>query len=166
MTLHRPANVDEENHLHNLVNTILLHAAGIPVVFPIHPRTANCLDDNLLHSEHLILTEPMGYLEFNYLIQHAKAVITDSGGITEETTVLGVPCMTLRDSTERPETITEGTNELVGTNPDNLKTYFERIHAGEWKTGSIPELWDGQTAKRIIHHLETLLNHSFKNGGA
>jgi UDP-N-acetylglucosamine 2-epimerase (non-hydrolysing) len=96
-------------------------------------------------------------LEFNYLVQHAKAVITDSGGVTEETTVLGVPCMTLRNSTERPETVTIGTNELLGTDPSVLAPAFEKLFAGQWKQGSIPPLWDGKTGERIVSHLERVL---------
>ena len=89
-------------------------------------------------------------MEFIFLVKHAKGVITDSGGITEEATVMGVPCMTLRDTTERPETITVGTNELVGTDPDALSPFLSRLFAGEWKKGAIPEKWDGKTAKRIL----------------
>ena len=96
------------------------------------------------------MTEPLGYLEFNYLVESSKAVITDSGGITEETTIMGVPCMTLRDSTERPETITMGTNELLGTNPDAIAPAMKKLLSGKWKKGSIPPLWDGHTAERII----------------
>jgi len=92
----------------------------------------------------------MGYLEFNYLVEKSKAVITDSGGITEETTVMGIPCMTLRDSTERPETITIGTNELIGTNPAAIKGSLELLFSGNWKKGKIPEKWDGKAAERII----------------
>ncbi len=95
----------------------------------------------------------MSYLEFNYLVKHAKGVITDSGGITEETTVMGVPCMTLRTSTERPETCTIGTNELLGTEPAALKLALGKLFNGEWKKGSIPPLWDGKTAKRIVEVL-------------
>jgi UDP-N-acetylglucosamine 2-epimerase (non-hydrolysing) len=95
-------------------------------------------------------------LEFNYLVENALAVITDSGGITEETTVMGVPCMTLRDNTERPETVHVGTNELIGTNPNAIKPALEKLFAGEWKKGAIPELWDGNTAKRIVAILKNL----------
>ena len=95
----------------------------------------------------------MFYLEFNYLLQHA----TDSGGITEETTVMGVPCLTLRDNTERPETVTIGTNELVGTDPSAIKPVMDKLFSGQWKEGSIPELWDGKTGSRIVTHLEKLL---------
>jgi len=102
--------------------------------------------------------DPQGYLEFNYLVKHAKGVITDSGGITEETTVMGVPCLTLRDNTERPETVSVGTNELIGTNPANLGPALKRLMEGRWKKGTIPEKWDGQAAIRIVAELERLLS--------
>ena len=101
----------------------------------------------------LKIVEPMGYLEFNYLVENAKAVITDSGGITEETTVMGVPCLTLRNNTERPETCTIGTNELIGTDPENIKPALDRLFSGEWKKGGIPEKWDGHAAERIVNCL-------------
>jgi UDP-N-acetylglucosamine 2-epimerase (non-hydrolysing) len=110
---------------------------------------------NIGHQQ-LYTIEPLGYLEFNYLVENALAVITDSGGITEETTVMGVPCMTLRDNTERPETVNVGTNELIGTNPSAIKPSLEKLFAGKWKKGAIPELWDGYTAKRIISILKNL----------
>ena len=110
-------------------------------------------------NERLIQIDPQSYLEFIYLIKNSRAIITDSGGITEEATVLGIPCMTLRDSTERPETVTLGTNELVGTNPKNLAPYLEKAVKGDWKKGVIPELWDGKTSERIIAKLlELYLN--------
>ena len=99
---------------------------------------------------------PLGYLEFNYLIERAKGVITDSGGITEDTTVLGVPCLTLRDTTERPETCEIGTNMLVGTNQDRIKLALNRLFSGNWQKGSIPPLWDGKAARRIVQHLLTI----------
>ena len=157
VTLHRPANVDEEHGLLGLLRAIVSGAKGLPVVFPVHPRTAKVLGQVDLEFENLYLVEPLSYLEFNYLVERAKAVITDSGGITEETTVMGVPCMTLRDSTERPETVTVGTNELLGTDPGALPSAFERLFAGQWKKGSIPEKWDGKTAERIVGHLEEIL---------
>ena len=101
--------------------------------------------------------DPLGYLEFNYLVKYARGVITDSGGITEETTVLGVPCLTLRDNTERPETITIGTNELIGTDPSNLPPALARLMAGQWKKCAIPLKWDGKAAERIVEYLERLL---------
>lgn len=155
MTLHRPANVDEEAKLKELIDEIVNNVSNMPIVFPVHPRTAKMLENIGIQADNLFMIEPLGYLEFNYLVKNAKAVITDSGGITEETTVMKVPCMTLRDNTERPETITVGTNELVGTNPKNVKPYLDKLFAGEWKEGGIPELWDGKTAERIISHILT-----------
>ena len=102
--------------------------------------------------------DPLGYREFNYLVENARAVVTDSGGITEETTVMGIPCMTLRDNTERPETIKIGTNELLGTDPKAIKPAMEKLFAGEWKKGEIPELWDGHTSERIVECLVKIEN--------
>ena len=157
VTLHRPNNVDGKNKLTALLEEIVRGARGLPIVFPVHPRTANNLARLGFTPNGLHMIEPLSYLEFNYLVKHAFAVITDSGGITEETTVMGVPCMTLRDSTERPETITLGTNELVGTDSAKLRPYMNRLFAGEWKKGAIPPLWDGKAAERIVGHLELLL---------
>ena len=174
MTMHRPANVDEENHLRAMMEQIIDNVHGLPVIFPIHPRTAKLLlgdrtakglqDASLQDASKMLqerfpnlhIVEPMGYLEFNYLVERAKAVVTDSGGITEETTVMGVPCITLRDNTERPETCTVGTNELIGTNPAAIKPALDKLFAGEWKKGAIPELWDGHAAERIIEILSAL----------
>ena len=153
MTLHRPANVDEEAKLKSLIDEIVKGANDKPVIFPVHPRTAKILKRTGVVSNNLHLIEPLGYLAFNYLVKNAFAVITDSGGITEETTVMGVPCMTLRDNTERPETITIGTNELVGTNPDHIQPFMDKLFNGKWKKGDIPPLWDGNTAKRIVQDL-------------
>lgn len=156
MTLHRPANVDEEQKLKELMDTIIASSKGLPLIFPVHPRTAKMLQGIGIDAPNLHMIDPLGYLEFNYLVKHAKAVVTDSGGITEETTVMGVPCMTLRDNTERPETCTVGTNELIGTNPAAVPPAFERLLSGNWKKGGIPELWDGNTAERIVHHICTI----------
>ena len=171
MTMHRPANVDEETHLRALMEQIITNVHGEPIVFPIHPRTAkifyglwgtatDSVEENraALHKvfPNLYIVDPMGYLEFNYLVQHSRAVVTDSGGITEETTVMGVPCITLRDNTERPETCTVGTNELIGTNPAAVKPALDKLYAGEWKKGEIPELWDGHAAERIVEILANL----------
>lgn len=177
MTMHRPANVDEENHLRAMMEQIIDNVHGLPVIFPIHPRTAKILKDlwkptpnpslkggEIENSEEILaklfpnlhIVEPLGYLEFNYLVERAKAVVTDSGGITEETTVMGVPCITLRDNTERPETCTVGTNELIGTKPEAIKPALDKLFAGEWKKGAIPELWDGHAAERIIAILAEL----------
>jgi UDP-N-acetylglucosamine 2-epimerase (non-hydrolysing) len=156
MTLHRPANVDEESKLKFLIEEIIQNSHDLPLVFPVHPRTGKILEHLGIVHPKLHTIEPFGYLEFNYLVDNAKAVITDSGGITEETTVMGVPCMTLRDNTERPETITIGTNELLGTDPKTIKPAMEKLFSGNWKKGDIPELWDGHAAERIIGHLSNL----------
>ncbi|WP_339923465.1 UDP-N-acetylglucosamine 2-epimerase (non-hydrolyzing) [uncultured Cyclobacterium sp.] len=153
MTLHRPANVDQEEKLKELIQEIIDHSGGLPLVFPVHPRTKKMLQNLGISHDRLHMIDPLGYLEFNYLVESAKAVVTDSGGITEETTVMGVPCMTLRDNTERPETITEGTNELLGTDPKAIKPAMEKLFSGNWKKGQIPHLWDGKTAKRIVEIL-------------
>ena len=157
LTLHRPNNVDGEAALTNMLQAIGAGSRGLPVVFPVHPRTAKTLKSIAGLSENFHFVDPQPYLEFNYLVKHAKAVITDSGGITEETTVMGVPCMTLRNSTERPETITIGTNELLGTDPAALAPALESLFAGKWKQGKIPPLWDGKTGPRIVEVLEQLL---------
>ncbi len=150
ITLHRPANVDYEENLSNLLNEIITNSNGIPLIFPVHPRTSKILEGLKIENHQLHLIEPLGYLEFNYLVENALAVITDSGGITEETTVLGIPCMTLRNNTERPETINIGTNELIGTDPKSIKPALKKLFDGKWKKGSIPKLWDGNAAKRIV----------------
>ena len=156
MTLHRPANVDDEEKLKELIEEIISNSNGLPLIFPVHPRTAKILATLNIGHQQLQTIEPLGYLEFNYLVENALAVITDSGGITEETTVMGVPCMTLRDNTERPETVDVGTNELIGTNPNAIKPALEKLFSGKWKKGAIPELWDGNTAKRIVSILKYL----------
>jgi UDP-N-acetylglucosamine 2-epimerase (non-hydrolysing) len=157
VTLHRPANVDTGDTFAELLRAIAETTRGENVVFPVHPRTAKTLREIGAVPKSLLLVEPQPYLEFNYLVKHATAVITDSGGITEETTVMGVPCMTLRNSTERPETVTIGTNELLGIDPKALRPALDRLFAGQWKRGAIPPLWDGRTSERIVQHLEKLL---------
>jgi len=156
MTLHRPANVDQEENLKFLIEELIKSANGLKIIFPVHPRTRQVLNKLTINADNLILIEPQSYLRFNYLVQHAKAVITDSGGITEETTVFGIPCMTLRANTERPETISIGTNVLIGTNPKSIAPAMEKLLSGHWKKGAIPPLWDGQTGSRIISILEKL----------
>lgn len=153
LTLHRPANVDEENKLRDLINEIIENSQGLPVIFPVHPRTKKVLENLGVSYPHLHIVEPLGYLEFNFLVERAKAVITDSGGITEETTVMGVPCITLRNNTERPETVTVGTNELIGTDPKAVKPIMKLLFSNKWKKGAIPEKWDGKTAERIVQIL-------------
>lgn len=153
MTLHRPANVDQEQKLKQLIDEIVSNAQGLPIIFPVHPRTKKNLEQIGIQHNQLHLVDPLSYLEFNYLVKHARAVITDSGGITEETSVMGVPCMTLRANTERPETIIYGTNELLGVNPEAIAPAMKKLFEGKWKKGGDIEKWDGKTAERIVDHL-------------
>lgn len=159
LTLHRPANVDEKHNLKNMLQAVGEGSCGLPILFPVHPRTGRTLEDLGELPSNLHLVEPQPYLQFNYLVKHAKAVITDSGGITEEATVMKVPCMTLRDSTERPETVDIGTNELIGTDPVNLSPALDRLFAGRWKEGRVPKKWDGRAGQRIVVILEQILTH-------
>ncbi len=156
-TLHRPANVDSAGSFDRLLRAISDGVRGRKVVFPVHPRTAKTMREVGTVPPNFLLVDPQPYLEFNYLVRHAKAVITDSGGVTEETTVMGVPCMTLRTSTERPETVSLGTNELLGVDPASLAPALDRLFAGKWKRGQIPPLWDGKTSERIVAVLERVL---------
>jgi UDP-N-acetylglucosamine 2-epimerase (non-hydrolysing) len=158
ITLHRPANVDEEGNLKDLIDEIIINSHDIPLIFPVHPRTAKGLNNIGINNPRLYLIEPLGYLEFNYLVERSKAVITDSGGITEETTVMGIPCMTFRNNTERPETVTVGTNELIGTDPKAIKPALDKLFNGNWEKGTIPDLWDGKAAERIVGHIMEIFN--------
>ena len=160
LTLHRPANVDGEYKLKELLEVIVKQSRTLKIVFPVHPRTAKKLTEIGFMNPQMCLVEPLSYLEFNYLVEKAKCVITDSGGITEETTVLGVPCITLRDSTERPETVEIGTNELIGKDPSAIEPYMDIIFSGKWKKGGIPEFWDGKTSERIINILNKIYRKS------
>ena len=150
VTLHRPNNVDSHNNLKNIINEIIDQTENLPIIFPVHPRTEKILNQIGIKNSKLYLVEPLGYLEFNYLVENSLAVITDSGGVTEETTIMRVPCMTLRDNTERPETINIGTNELLGTDPKVIGLAMKKLFSGNWKKGDIPELWDGKTGERIV----------------
>jgi len=153
LTLHRPANVDDPEKLKELLEEIIANANQLPVVFPVHPRTAKMLAQIEFSNQQLKMVEPQSYLAFNFMVMNAKGVITDSGGITEETTVMGIPCMTLRDNTERPETVSIGTNELIGTNPKAIQPALQNLLSGNWKKGAIPPLWDGKASERIIAEL-------------
>jgi len=150
MTMHRPANVDQEQKLKDMIDAILEGTKGLPIIFPVHPRTAKNLQAIGIEAPNLHMSDPLGYLEFNYLVKNSKCIITDSGGITEEASVMNVPCITLRDNTERPETINLGTNELVGTDPAKLKPYLAKVMNGDWKQYQGIPLWDGKTAERIV----------------
>lgn len=157
-TLHRPSNVDDPVTLAAILQAIAAQSRGLPVVFPVHPRTEKVLRQIEGLPATIRLVAPQPYLEFNYLVRHAKAVITDSGGVTEEATVLGVPCLTMRNTTERPETVTIGTNVLIGTDPAALGPALDTLFSGGWKKGGIPEMWDGKTGERIVTVLDALLN--------
>ena len=154
VTLHRPSNVDDETILQALVDTLVQASRQLPLFFPVHPRTRTNLrryglEDRLL-AGHIHMLEPLGYLEMIGMMARASIVLTDSGGIQEETTALGIPCLTLRENTERPITVTEGTNTVVGTDPERIMTAFMDVIENGGKKGRVPELWDGQAAMRIV----------------
>jgi UDP-N-acetylglucosamine 2-epimerase (non-hydrolysing) len=153
LTLHRPSNVDAVSSLETLVKKIIALSKDLPIIFPVHPRTKTLLSTIEIENKNLHFVEPLSYLKFNFLVKNAFAVLTDSGGITEEATIFNVPCITFRDSTERPETIDLGTNILVGQDHDKMLKAFEKLFSGNWKKGSIPKLWDGHASKRIVEHL-------------
>lgn len=161
MTMHRPSNVDTQDQLEKVVETIEKVAAMIPVVLPLHPRTKNRLESfgmmaRLEALPQLTMTGPQGYLEFLNLMDNAAAIITDSGGVQEESTYLQVPCLTLRPNTERPVTITSGTNELHDLVPDAIASRVEDILCNDYKKGEIPALWDGQAAMRIARIIQEI----------
>lgn len=153
VTLHRPSNVDDPVMLNKIIKTLSELSRDLPMVFPIHPRTYRRLKSLGLRVDDrdVFLIEPVGYLEFLALQQGATVVITDSGGIQEETTYLGIPCLTIRGNTERPVTVTVGTNTLVGTNMDRMKAELFNILNGDARKGAIPPLWDGKTSERIAN---------------
>lgn len=155
ITLHRPSNVDEPVMLQKLMATLLTISQELPLLFPIHPRTRQRLEQLALplSQAQITFTQPLGYLEFLALQRQAKVVITDSGGIQEESTYLGVPCLTVRENTERPITVTVGTNLLVGQDLQRLSVETQRILAGQAKQGAIPPLWDGKAGLRIAELL-------------
>ena len=150
LTLHRPSNVDEEQSLIQLLQGIDTMVGDKKVIFPIHPRTKAILGETKLDLKNIVFVEPQGYLNFMFLIKNSFAVITDSGGISEETTVLGIPCFTMRNNTERPETQTVGTNTLVGTSIANLNKMFGDLLQNGTRKAGIPALWDGKASERII----------------
>jgi UDP-N-acetylglucosamine 2-epimerase (non-hydrolysing) len=151
LTLHRPSNVDSTEKLAELLGAIDSIAAQVPVIFPVHPRTQQRLTQAGIKTHpQLRLIPPVGYLDFLCLLSKATLVLTDSGGIQEETTALGVPCLTLRENTERPITISEGTNQLIGTDPAKIRAAAQDILGGKGKPGRIPPFWDGHAAERIV----------------
>lgn len=161
-TLHRPSNVDDRQTLVGLLEALIQLSHSLPVVFPVHPRTRKRiaeagLEPAVRNARGLLAVEPMGYLAFLSLTSQARMLLTDSGGLQEESTALGVPCLTLRESTERPVTVTVGTNQLVGTDPVAILREAERILEGEGKRGRIPDLWDGRASQRIAELYERTL---------
>lgn len=162
LTLHRPSNVDDPATLRGLLDVMVSLAADCPIAFPVHPRTRKAIFDagldDRLQAPGMIVMEPVSYFAMLGLMREARLVLTDSGGIQEETTGLGVPCLTLRDSTERPITVIAGTNDVVGMDPTVVLDKARRVLASDHKGGRIPELWDGSTAKRIIAELERALS--------
>ena len=153
MTLHRPANVDDAKNLKKLLTSISNNCANKKVIFPVHPRTRKILNKFSENFNNILYTEPLPYLEFNYLLKNCLGVITDSGGITEEATFLKIPCITIRENTERPETIHEGTNILVGNDSELLGQNIKKIISNNWKDSSVPEKWDGKSGERIAKAL-------------
>jgi len=163
LTLHRPSNVDEQNTLIGIINALEHICNDISVVFPAHPRTMSKLKEFGLYERvtkisNFMLTEPKGYLDFLALMKESKIVLTDSGGLQEETTALGIPCLTLRENTERPITVEQGTNRVIGNKEKNIKTEYNKIIKDRIKDNKIPDLWDGQTAKRIGDIIETQIS--------
>lgn len=155
LTLHRPSNVDDPAQLRGLFEVLEAIHEEIEVVFPVHPRTEAAIERGLEgRRPRLRLLEPLGYLDFLRLMADARLVLTDSGGIQEETTVLGVPCLTLRENTERPVTVSQGTNRIVGTDPATILAETRKILAGDVTPGAIPDRWDGRAAERIADVLE------------
>jgi UDP-N-acetylglucosamine 2-epimerase (non-hydrolysing) len=162
ITLHRPSNVDSPANLSAICDMLIGASSKTPLIFPIHPRTRKNLDsfgliDTLRNAKEIILTEPMSYIRFMNLVFNCRYVITDSGGLQEETTYLGIPCLTMRPNTERPVTVTMGTNQLCTM--ENLPDQIENIFMGNFKAHSVPDLWDGHTAKRIVDAISVLIRN-------
>lgn len=149
LTLHRPSNVDRREYLEPIWRVIHEMAREVPVLFPVHPRTRARLASFALDAGNVLLTDPVGYFDMLYAVRGATLVVTDSGGLQEETTALGVPCVTIRENTERPATVDVGTNYLVGTHPEAIRQAIRRVLSGNGKKGSVPPLWDGRAAERI-----------------
>ena len=160
LTLHRPANVDGPEALAATLRCLESVARAVPIVFPVHPRTRHRLDQwpgSAALTRSLRMVEPLPYLEFVQLMSQAVCVVTDSGGIQEETTALDVPCLTLRTTTERPVTVTHGTNRIVGVSPEAVEAAWAEVRGGKWVMGRLPELWDGKAAERIVRILRELM---------
>lgn len=155
ITMHRPATVDDPVHLKGLLD-VICSQAKFPIVFPVHPRTHDKVKYLAGCYSNLVIVPPLSYLEFVYLVRDARGVISDSGGVSEETTYLNIPCITLRENTERPETLIQGTNRLVGHNHAAIREAMEDLIEGRWRQGTVPMKWDGRTAERIATHLKEI----------
>ena len=150
VTLHRPSNVDEKASLASILATLSTVSETLPLIFPIHPRTRKNMEKyGIKPSDNIRLIDPLSYMEFLNLWKDARVALTDSGGLQEETTALGIPCLTIRENTERPITVTQGTNELMGTSREKILGSFDRIISNNWKTGQRPKFWDGKASDRI-----------------
>jgi len=164
ITMHRPSNVDDKAVLTSLVKTLAKLSERLPLIFPVHPRTKGhiekfgLLDD--IQKSNITLLPPLGYLHLLGFMKNAKVVLTDSGGIQEETTALGVPCITLRENTERPITVAEGTNTIVGSDPEKIEQAFNDVMTTGGKAGCVPEYWDGKAAERIVEYLDQWIGES------
>jgi UDP-N-acetylglucosamine 2-epimerase (non-hydrolysing) len=159
LTLHRPSNVDNICHLTELLEMIGKHSRNKPIIFPSHPRIFSLLNEKkIIIPKNIVISPPMTYLEFIFLLNESRAIITDSGGITEEATYLNIPCLTLRENTERPETVSVGSNVLVGNDEEKFAKYLNDIFEGNWKSSTVPEKWDGNTAERISFKILQYLN--------
>lgn len=159
VTLHRPSNVDNRQNLSKILAAFKMIQEKTKIIFPIHPRTRRMIaelgfEDEVRQMDNLILLDPIGYLDFIHLMAHAQFVLTDSGGIQEETTYLGIPCLTLRENTERPVTVEIGTNQLIGMDTEQIIDHSQEILPGKIRQGRVPELWDGHTAERILRIIE------------
>jgi UDP-N-acetylglucosamine 2-epimerase (non-hydrolysing) len=166
LTMHRPSNVDDPAVLRTLLETTLKISSRLPVIFPMHPRTRAMVEkfglSDMLNVRQVLLLPPMGYLEMLGLMKNARVVLTDSGGIQEETTALGVPCITLRNNTERPITVDEGTNTIAGQDPADILRIFEEVMSTGGKGGRIPEFWDGKAAVRIAQVIRKSMENGFR----
>jgi UDP-N-acetylglucosamine 2-epimerase (non-hydrolysing) len=164
LTLHRPSSVDDANTLRTLVTAVCEVSRRMPIVFPMHPRTRAKIEEfglrTLLETGSIAVLPPLGYLEMLGLMEHARMVLTDSGGIQEETTALGVPCITLRENTERPVTVEEGTNTVVGHHPGRIVDAANEVLTGAGKAGRIPDFWDGKASQRIASVLRDWLDRA------
>ncbi len=157
LTMHRPETVDHPETLRVVWESLKKISETLPLIFPVHPRTKARMQELAGDNFRIKIVDPMGYLDMIKLVKNSKLVLTDSGGLQEETTAMSIPCITLRDETERPSTVTYGTSEVVGRDPEKILAAFERAMNGDWKNGGLPPHWDGKTAERIANILSELL---------